>query len=284
MGPETRRVILTGDDFGLSPAVNAAIIQAYREGILTCASLMINGPAWQEAVDLAKAHPDLCVGLHLTLIQGRGVLPHRQIPHLVNHQGNFRHDPVGAGFTYFFSRRARQEIRAELEAQVEKTLSAGLPPRFLNGHLNIHLHPAVWPLVRRLAADYDISAVRLARENLTVSLTLNSQRVVYKTVHALIFAWLSRRAAKTVGELKTNDHLFGLLNDGAMDEPFLLGLLPKLAPGVTEIYCHPATLPGREPSWPSHYRPQAELAALTSAKVAEVMQQQNLELISFTDL
>ena len=77
MEPETRRVILTGDDFGLSPAVNAAIVQAYREGILTCASLMINGPAWQEAVELAKAHPDLCLGLHLTLIQGRAVLPHR---------------------------------------------------------------------------------------------------------------------------------------------------------------------------------------------------------------
>ena len=138
---------------------------------------------------------------------------------------------------------------------MEKLLLAGLRPRFLNGHLNIHLHPAVWPLVRRLAEHYDIPAVRLARENLTVTLSLNSQRLVYKTVHALIFAWLSRRAAKTAGKLKTNDHLFGLLNDGAMDEPFFLGLLPRLAPGVTEIYCHPATLPGREPSWPSHYRP-----------------------------
>ena len=81
---------------------------------------MINGPAWQEAVELARAHPNLCLGLHLTLIQGRGVLPHRQIPHLVNHQGNFRQNPVGAGFTYFFSRRAREEIGLELKAQVEK--------------------------------------------------------------------------------------------------------------------------------------------------------------------
>jgi chitin disaccharide deacetylase len=284
MEPGTRRVIITGDDFGLSPVVNAAIVQAYREGILTCASLMINGPAWQEAVDLTKAHPDLCVGLHLTLIQGRGVLPPSDIPHLADTQGNFRQDPVGAGLIYFFSRRARQEIRAELEAQVEKMLTAGLHPRFLNGHLNIHLHPAVWPLVPRLAADYNIPAVRLARENLTVSLSLSSRRFVYKTAHALIFAWLSRRAAKTAGKLKTNDHLFGLLNDGAMDEPFLLGLLPGLAPGVTEIYCHPATLSGREPTWPSHYRPAAELAALMSPKVAKVLQQQNLELISFDDL
>jgi hopanoid biosynthesis associated protein HpnK len=284
MEPETRRVIITGDDFGLSPTVNAAVIQAHQEGILTSASIMINGPAWQEAVELAIAYPNLCLGLHLTLIQGRAVLPHSHIPHLVDDQGNFRREPVSVGMLYFFSRRAREEIRAELEAQVEKLLQAGLSPRFLNGHLNIHLHPAVWPLVRRLAGNYDIPAVRLARENLQVTLSLNSQRPAYKTAHAIIFAWLSRRAAKTAGELKTNDHLFGLLNDGAMDEAFLLGLLPRLAPGVTEIYCHPATFPAQEPDWPRHYRPLEELHALTSPKVAAVLQISNLELISFNDL
>lgn len=285
MKSELRRVIITGDDFGLSPAVNTAIIKAHREGLLTCASLMINGPAWQEAVDLAKANPKLCLGLHLTLIQGRGVLPHHRIPNLVEAQGNFRHNPVAAGFTYYFSRCARQEIRAELQAQVEKMLQAGLPPRFLNGHLNIHLHPAVWPLVRQLAIDFDITGVRLARENLRVTLSLNRQRPASKTAHAFIFAWLSRRAASSLGTLKTNDHLFGLLNDGAMDESYLVGLLPRLAPGVTEIYCHPAVSSDRETlPWPSHYQPQAELAALLSPNVAEVFQRLNFELISFDDL
>ena len=285
MEPETRRVIITGDDFGLAPAVNAAIVQAHREGILTCASLMINGPAWQEAVDLAKAHPDICLGLHLTLIQGRAVLPRRTIPHLVDTQGNFRWQPVTAGFTYFFSRRAQQDIRAELEAQVEKMLAAGVHPWFLNGHLNIHLHPAVWPLVRQLAERYNIPSVRLARENLGLSLSLNRQRLATKTAHAFIFAWLSQRVAKSVGKLKTNDHLVGLLNDGAMDEPFLLGLLPRLASGVTEIYCHPAMPPDRETAhWPPHYRPQAELAALVSPRVAELFENLKFKLISFKDL
>ncbi len=256
MEPETRRVIITGDDFGLSPAVNAAIVQAHRKGILTCASLMINGPAWQEAVELAKAHPDLCLGLHLTLIQGRAVLPHRHIPHLVDDQGNFPPRPGGRRVApIFFPAGPGRRLGPNLRPRWKSHCWRVCRPRFLNGHLNIHLHPAVWPLVKRLAEDYDIPAVRLARENLAVTLSLNSQRPVYKTVHALIFAWLSRRAAKTAGTLKINDHLFGLLNDGAMDEAFLLGLLPKLAPGVTEIYCHPAVFPGRELAWPSHYRP-----------------------------
>lgn len=283
MGTRARQVIFTGDDFGLSPAVNHAVIQAHVQGILTCASLMINGPAWQEAVELAKAHPGLCLGLHLTLVQGRAVLPRSRIPHLVNHGGSFRQNPVTAGFIYFFSPQAREEVRTELAGQVEKMLQAGVRPRFLNGHLNIHLHPAVWPLVQRLAEEYDIPAVRLAREKLAVTLSLNSRRPLSKIVHALIFAWLSRQAAKTSGNLKTNDHLYGLLNDGAMDESFLLGLLPRLAPGVTEIYSHPASLRG-EPSWPPHYRPRSELAALISPRVAEVFQQEKLKLISFDDL
>jgi hopanoid biosynthesis associated protein HpnK len=280
-----RQIIITGDDFGLSPAVNAAVIRAHREGLLTCASLMINGSAWQEAVDLAKANPKLCLGWHLTLVQGRGVLPRRHIPHLVDSQGNFRSNPVTTGLIYFFSRRARREIKAELQAQVDKMRAAGVPPRFLNGHLNVHLHPAIWPVVRQLATDYGIPAVRLARENLRVTLSLNRQRPAYKTAHALIFAWLSRRAKAEAGTLKTNDHLFGLLNDGAMDEPCLLGLLPRLAPGVTEVYCHPAAAadPGTR-SWPRHYRPQAELAALLSPKLLGVLQRLNLQLISFDDL
>ncbi len=168
---------------------------------------------------------------------------------------------------------------------MEKILQTGLRPWFLNGHLNIHLHPAVWPLVRQLAEHYDIPAVRSARENLGVTLSLNRERLAYKTAHAFIFAWLSRRAAKSLGKLKTNDHLFGLLNDGAMDEPFLLGLLPKLTPGVTEIYCHPAMPPDQEAlPWPPHYRPQAELAALVSPRVAEVLKNLKFALISFRDL
>ncbi len=279
-----RRVIITGDDFGLAPAVNAAIIRAHREGVLTCASLMSNGPAWQEAVELAKTCPDLCLGLHLTLIQGRAVLAPHRLPHLVDSQGAFRRQPVGAGLTYFFSRRARDEIALELQAQIEKMLAAGLRPHFLNGHLNIHLHPAVWPLVKRLAGTYGIPAVRLARENLRVTLSLNRRRLAYKTAHAFIFAWLTRRAAADLGSLKANDHLFGLLNDGEMDEAFLLGLLPRLEPGITEIYCHPAVggNPGRL-DWPRHYRPAAELAALLSPKAPDLFKQFNLELISFAN-
>ena len=66
-----RRLIVNADDFGRSRSINEAVIRAHREGILTSASLMVNEPACGEAVALARENPDLCVGLHLSLLCGR---------------------------------------------------------------------------------------------------------------------------------------------------------------------------------------------------------------------
>ena len=70
-----RRLIVSADDFGMSTGINAGILRAHREGILTSASLMVNGSACAEAVELARAHPTLSVGLHLVLVQGRACAP-----------------------------------------------------------------------------------------------------------------------------------------------------------------------------------------------------------------
>ena len=65
-------------------SVNAAVIRAHREGVLTTASLMVNEPGFAEAVKLAGENPRLGVGLHLTFLMGHSALPHETIPGLVN--------------------------------------------------------------------------------------------------------------------------------------------------------------------------------------------------------
>jgi len=286
--PARRAVIITGDDFGLSPSLNQAIIQAHHHGVLTCASLMATAPAFPEAVEMARQTPELCLGVHLTLIQGQAALPPAALPALTDAAGNFRSDPVTAGMFYFFGgRRVRQQLHAELAAQVDRVCAAGLRPWFLNGHLNIHLHPAVWPLVVRLAQAYDIPAVRLTREALGVSLRLNRRHLVYKIFHALVFAWLSRRVQADLRRegLKSNDHVFGLLNDGQMDEAFLLGVIPRLASGVTEIYGHPAVAADPElRRWTPAYRHQAEYAALVSPRVRRALADHHVDVLDFRQL
>src|SRR5262245_50893107 len=109
-----RRLIVNADDFGRSTSINAAVIDDHQRGILTSASLMVNGDACAEAVKLAKANPKLAVGLHLTLCCGHSALPFSKIPRLVNQQGEFSDSPVSAGMNYFFSSEARKELALEI--------------------------------------------------------------------------------------------------------------------------------------------------------------------------
>src|SRR4051794_38240578 len=113
-----RELIVNADDFGLSSGVNTAVIQAWQKGILTSASLMPGGQAFDEAVDLARKNPGLQIGLHLTLVQGRAVLPPARIPGLVDGNGSFTNNPIAAGMRYFFLRDLRPQLEREIEAQI----------------------------------------------------------------------------------------------------------------------------------------------------------------------
>lgn len=282
-----RIVIFTIDDFGLSPALNGAVALAHRYGLLRCASLMPGGPAVRQALSLARELPGLCLGVHLTLIQGRSVLPPDRIPHLVDSQGRFRNDPVRVGWRYFIRSGLLQEIRRELAAQIEMVLAAGLTPWHLNSHVNLHLHPRIFPLVVELAREYGIPAVRLPREDWRTTLVLSPDHPLPKIAQGLIFALLCRRArrqARTAG-LLCNDHLFGLLNDGRMTEDYLLGLAPRLQPGVTEIYSHPGLEADPELQyWARGYRRQEELAALLSLRLQAALGAAGVRVSDFREL
>jgi hopanoid biosynthesis associated protein HpnK len=280
-------VIFTADDFGLADALNGAVALAHRQGVLRCASLMATGPRTRAALHLARELPDLCLGVHLTLIQGRSVLPPPALPHLVNSQGFFPHNPVAAGWRYFRQPNLLPEIRRELAAQIETILRAGLPLWHLNGHVNLHLHPRILPVVVDLAREYRIPAIRLAREDWRATLVLAPDHPLPKIAQGLIFAWLCRRAervARAAG-LLFNDQVFGLLNDGRMTRDYLLGLVPQLQPGVTEIYGHPGLYADPElRRWAPHYQRQAELTALLDPRLRDALAAAGVKMTDFREL
>ncbi len=283
----TRTVIFTADDFGLSPALNGAVALAHRQGVLRCAALMPGAPEVEAAYRLARQLPDLCLGVHLTLIQGRAVSAPEKIPHLVDSQGCFLNHPVQAGWRYFWQPRLLSEIRQELRAQIEAVLQAGFSVWHLNGHVNLHLHPKILPLVLELALEYGIPALRLAREDWRTTLVLAPDHPLPKVAQGLIFQWLGCRAQRRIraAGLLCNDHIFGLLNDGRITEDYLLGLIPRLQPGVTEIYCHPGLYADSElKRWAPAYRHREELAALLSPRLRQALAAAGAELSDFREL
>ena len=267
-------IIVNADDFGLSSGVNRGIVRAWKEGILTSASLMPAGGAFEEAVELARENPGLQVGLHLTLVQGRGVLPPHEIPGLVDGDGNFTDNPVAAGMRYFFLKTLRPQLKKEIEAQILRVRRTGLPLTHLDGHLNIHMQPVVFDILAELMPKHGIKTFRLTREDLAANLAFDRSRQTGKQVDAFIFSRLARRCRPVLERLviASAGEVRGLLNSGRMTEWYLLDTLRRLKKPLTEIYFHPGCLPCDEiRRWMPDYRHEEELAALVSDRVKELL-------------
>jgi hopanoid biosynthesis associated protein HpnK len=280
-------LIVTGDDFGISRAVNEGIIQAHCEGILTSASLMVNGGAFPEAVSMAKNHPRLAVGIHLSLLRSKTTLLPEEIPKLVDRAGNFPDQPILAGLRFFFDRSIRTQLEMESDAQIRKFLAAGLVPSHIDGHLHLHVHPVIVDILVRLARKYSIPALRLPRESLLVNLRLDSRNLLRSSAYFLIYSCLCRRAERKFhsGGRIFPDRFFGLMASGRMNESYLLGLMDRLEPGVTEVGMHPAvSLPGELERWAPHYHSQEELQALISPRVKEKVVVRGIRLANYFDL
>jgi hopanoid biosynthesis associated protein HpnK len=279
-----KELIVNADDFGLSKGANRAIIRAWQEGILTSASLMVGGSAFAEAVALARENPGLQVGLHLTLVQGRASQPHDGFPSIVDRQGEFSNDPVHAGMRYFFLRPLRKQLHREIEAQILEFRETGLPLSHIDGHLNIHMHPVIFDILKELMPRFGIKSFRLSRERLGVDLALAPRRLLGKTVDAFIFSRLAARCRPVLDRLGIAyaTEVKGLLNSGRMTEEYLLGALDILQKGVTEIYFHPGCHPDDElRRWMPDYLHEEELAALTSPRVKGKVAQLGIRLRNY---
>ena len=270
-----RRLIVNADDFGRSASINAAVIRAYREGILTTASLMVNELGCPEAVALAKENPRLGIGLHLTLLMGDSALPPKRIPGLANARGEFSDSPVGAGMKYFLKRSLREQLRAEIHAQFKKFRATGLPLDHVNGHLHFHLHPVVFGILVEDAAQLGLTHLRLTREPFWLDAPLARGNRFYRASHAVIFSCLSwaAQARLRARRIKHTARVFGLLQNARVDEAYVSKLLPLLPPGDSELYSHPSLDEFKN-----------EFDALVSPRVKELVAQQKIQLIRYRDL
>jgi hopanoid biosynthesis associated protein HpnK len=270
-----RRLIVNADDFGRSHSINEAVIRAHKEGILTTASLMVNEPAFDEAVALAKSNPTLGVGLHLTLLCGHSSLPTEQIPGLVNGKREFTNSPGVAGFRYFFCRKLRAQLRAEIQAQFQKFRDTGLSLDHVNGHLHLHLHPVIFNILMEDAGHLGIQRLRLTFDPFALNLRLASGHYIYRALHALIYHLLSG-CARPVLEKRNIRHtrtVFGLLQNARVDENYITRLLPCLPSGDSELYSHP-----------SLDEFMNEFQALISRRVREQVEKLGIKLIRYQDL
>jgi chitin disaccharide deacetylase len=268
-----KRLVVNADDFGFSRDVNAGIVEAHTNGILTATTLMANGAAFDHAVSLARENPSLDIGCHLVLVGGHSVLE----------EG--RHLPLNVlGLLTQLALR-RIEPYQELRAQVKKILAAGLTPTHLDTHKHTHLAPRVLDAVARLSQEYGIRWVRRPFD-----FPLNggapvpvSKRVLSRALQVLrnhVHEKLSRH-----GCLMT-DYFAGFQLTGYLRTAELVDLFRSLPDGVTEFMCHPGYCTDELRACPTRLKEsrERELQALVAPEVRAALATNRIELVRYRDL
>lgn len=266
-----KSLIVTADDFGNSIPINEAVELGHTNGALSAASLMVGGPAFDDAVERARKMPRLGVGLHLTLVDGRPVLPPDNVSSLIGPDGRFNSDAVKQGFALFFSPVMRQQARAEIRAQFDRFRATGLKLDHVNGHQHFHMHPVVVSELANLLPQYGRPPVRLPFEPYGPSYRAVPENAFRRRFNQYFYAsqtWWLRRCMRAIG-VPLNARAFGINDTGNMTADHVLRYLENVPDGsVSELYMHPATRrwPGPD-NLPEHYKPMEEFAALCDTRV-----------------
>ncbi|MBV8563967.1 MAG: hopanoid biosynthesis-associated protein HpnK [Methylobacteriaceae bacterium] len=277
-----RLLIVTADDFGLSPEVNEAVEIAHRTGILTSASLMMAGPSAADAVARARRMPNLRVGLHLTLVEGNPVLPRGEIADLVRQDGRLRTDMAGMSLGLALRPRARRQLEKEIAAQFEAYRKTGLVLDHIDAHKHFHVNPLIGEPLLRIGVGYGMRALRVPREPAEVLRSLEPGGDIGGA--GAVVRWLAQRLARRARQMGIafTDRVFGLAWTGAMTRERMEKLIKALPDGSTEIYAHPGTADTFPASVPgARYR--EELEALTAPSVLAAVREANVAAGGYAD-
>jgi chitin disaccharide deacetylase len=279
-----RRLIVHADDLGLSQGVNTGIALAHSEGIVTSASMMAVGAEFEHATRLCIALPSLDLGVHLTLIEERPLLPSSEVPTLVDHNGRFYADATMFIRRYFGGNIAMEDVRRELDAQIRRVRDAGIPVSHLDSHQHVHVLPRVFDVTVELAKEHGIPAIRVPRERISLAALAKAPSALRLVQQAVLNGFCIRAARRTRGLLRT-DHFAGFLFGGRMNKDNLGHVLRNLpAEGCAELMCHPA-LPdpdSRYAYW--GYEGPDELEALRDPSLPEHLGALGISLVSYRDL
>lgn len=257
-----RQLVINADDFGFTRDVNAGIVQAHREGVLTSTTLMANGDAFEDAVRLARETPTLDIGCHLVLVQGTSLLTGRPLPET----------PRGVIAALV---RRHLDVYAELRAQIERILSAGISPTHLDSHKHTHIVPTVFQAVIRLAQEFQIPFVRLPLD----------RTAPFANLPCGVADPLYRRMGERRG-VRMTDHFLGFRLTGSLNEQSFASALRTIKEGSTEFMCHPGHLETELRNAATRLKESRvrELEALTSPRIRRTMIEAGIRLITYRAL
>src|SRR6266478_1023311 len=293
-----RKLIVNADDFGLTAGVNRAIIETHSGGVVSAATLMANGAAFDDAVTAARSAPNLSVGCHVVLVDGTPVSPPDAVDTLLAIR-SAEPDKFYSSLSAFAARAMfggfdRDQLVAEVTAQIRKIQSTGLQVTHVDTHKHAHIFPEILGALLRAARICGVRAIRnpFVPVKAMHARQFKGKRELWKRygqvrmLHTFSGQFLQR--IKRAG-LLTPDGVVGVIETGSLESSgyssLLRQTLASLPEGTWELACHPGynnadlraartrLLDSRE----------EERCLLTSAELRQFLEEQKIRVISYRE-
>jgi predicted glycoside hydrolase/deacetylase ChbG (UPF0249 family) len=239
---------------------------------------MACGSAFEDAVNCLRELPELGVGVHLALLEGRAVQRPATVPLLV--RGAAFGSALPLLWRLAIKPAALRQAHGEWRAQIERALAAGVTVTHLDSHKHLHLHPQLFGIAIALAQEYDIWRLRLA-------LPASRAVGVKLTLLGLLSIWAGWRLAQNT--LRSPNALLGVACSGRMTVDRLLKATSGDWHGVRELMVHPAyrtsalaDLARQGCRWVNRYHFEREVDALCSPRVEAVFRVRRISLVDYS--
>ena len=252
------KLVVRGDDMGMTHSANEAFELAFNRGIITSGGLIVPSPWFEDAVRRSLEHPDWSVGIHLCVnaewknYRWRPVLPYNLVSSLVDKDGFF----YPSAQAFLAAGPKLDEIEKELRAQIDRALACGLKPDYLDTHMDsLESKEEYLTIVRKLAKEY----------NLPVSGWCGEDREFFDIYNVAP----EEKEKVLIEKLKSaKPGLYLLVVHPGLDTPEERALIDQNPDGLKNVY---------------RYR-SAEVRAITSPKVKKVINQRKIKLVSYREL
>jgi len=286
-----RRLIVNADDFGLTQGVNRAIVEAHCHGIVTSATLMANGRAFDDASRRTTSTSRLSIGCHVVLVDGLPVLGGRQTPTLSNRKfddGRFYQSLNGFAVRAVSGNIRADEIEAEATAQIRKLQATGIVVSHLDTHKHTHIFPPVLRPLLRAARACGVPAMRNPFGPVHISIVAKQPSLWKQFGKVTLLSGLSKTFRRSVSDagMLTPDGTVGIVATGAMNVRLFENIVDSLPDGTWELVCHPGYNDAELDGIRTRLRESraVELRLLISPEARAILARSGVELISYRDL
>jgi hopanoid biosynthesis associated protein HpnK len=287
-----RKLIVNADDFGMTAGVNRGIVESNIGGVVSSATLMANGPRFDEAVALARSAPNLSIGCHVVLVDGKPVSPPDTVDTLLAIR-SAEPDKFYSSLSAFAARAMlggfdRDQLVAEVTAQIRKIQATGLHVTHLDSHKHAHVFPEILAAMLRAARICGVRAIRNPIVPTLPAKLFKGKRELWKRygqvrmLHTFSRQFLQR--TKRAG-LLTPDGVIGVIETGSVESSLLRQTIASLPDGTWELVCHPGYNDADLRSAGTRLLDSRdeERLVLTSPGLRQFLQEQKIQVISYRE-